>query len=78
MTPSDSLPPLGVLLLASEAMNPSSVTLLPSVEAAAKSPLVNAFKAPYDKTDAGVHLSVPITPVLIVCHTFNVNYENGE
>jgi hypothetical protein len=77
-TPSDPLSPLGVLLLASEAITPSPVTLLPSVEAAAESPLVNAFKAPCYKTDASVHLSVSITPVSIVHHTFNVNYENVE
>ncbi len=48
-TPRDPLPPIGVLLLATEAINPSTVTLLPTVEAAAESLLINDFKAPYDK-----------------------------
>jgi hypothetical protein len=77
-TPSDPLPPLGVLLLATEASNASPVTLLPIVEAAAESPLVNAFKAPYDTTDDGVHLSIPVAPAPIVRHAFNLIYENGE
>ncbi len=72
------LPPLGVLLLATEVIDPSPVTLLPTVEATAESPLVNAFKALYDKTDDGVHLSIPVAPAPIVRHTFNVNYDNGE
>ena len=74
-TPNDPLPPLGVLLIPGEEGNPSPVTLFPSIEESApvESPNVNAFKAPYERTDDGVHLSIPVAPAAILTRTdFNL------
>ncbi len=57
------------------------VTLFPSTEGTAlvvDSPNVNAFKAPYEQTDEGVHVSIPVAPVVIPIRTdFNLNYDDG-
>jgi hypothetical protein len=79
-TPDDPLPPLGVLLIPGEAGNPSPVTLFPSTEeiVPVESPNMNAFKAPYELTNDGVHLSIPVAPAAIPIRTdFNLMYDDG-
>jgi hypothetical protein len=69
-----------VLLIPGELGNPSPLTLFPSIEEAVlvESPNVNAFKAPYERTDDGVHLSIPVAPATIPIHTdFNLVYDDG-
>jgi hypothetical protein len=69
-----------VLLISGADDTASPVTLFPSTEGTelAESPNVYAFKAPYEQTDEGVHLSIPVAPVAIPFHTdFNLNYDNG-
>ncbi len=53
-TPGNTIPPLSVLLVTNSSINPSPITMLQTrSEVTSESPLVNAFKAQYDKTDDG-------------------------
>ncbi len=58
------MPPIHVLLVANDDANPSPVTVLQSAESVVpeESPNVNAFQAPYQQTEDGVHLSIPVAP----------------
>ena len=63
-TPDDPLPPLCVLLIEGSDL----VVCLN----------VNAFKALYEQTDEGVHLSIPAAPAAKPIHTdFNFNCDDG-
>ncbi len=39
---------------------------------------MNAFKAPYDRTNNRVYLSIPVAPTQTVHDQFNLNYDHGE
>jgi hypothetical protein len=72
------MPPLGVLLV-EEDDNPSPMAHLPAIDAAEAvgSPNINAFKAPYDQTKTGVHLSIPVAPTPMHHNELNLDCYNG-
>ena len=77
---SGGLPPVGMVLIGGAAFNSSPVTMVPSLDkgSVTESPNVNAFKAPYEQTDEGVHLSIPAAPAAKPIHTdFNFNCDDG-
>ena len=77
---SGGLPPVGMVLIGGAAFNSSPVTMVPSLDkgSVTESPNVNAFKAPYEQTDEGVHLSIPVAPAAIPARTgFNLDYGDG-
>jgi len=77
---SGGLPPVGMVLIGGVAFNSSPVTMVPSLDKGSvmESPNVNAFKAPYEQTDEGVHLSIPVAPAAIPARTgFNLDYGDG-
>jgi hypothetical protein len=55
------MPPLGVIDTSATLSEPSPVTLPSSMaQRRAESPLVSAAKAPYEQTDQGICMNIPV------------------
>ena len=81
--------PFRDIYVSSNAINPSPITFTSTniegnyektttFENIAAKPLVNAASAPYQTTDDGVHISIPIPPASVQNYSnFNENYGDG-
>ncbi len=75
---SEDMPPLGVILTSVPLCKPSPVTLTSSAaQRTAESLLVSTAKAPYEQTEEGICISIPVPPAPVQRNDFNFNYEDG-
>jgi hypothetical protein len=74
-SPIESLAPCNVVLVTNNDANVSSVSVLPLADV--ESPHVNAFRAPYQQTEGGVHLSMPVAPAALPSRV-DMNIDNYD
>jgi len=77
-SPNEAAAPCGVVVVHDDA-NPSPDTALLSADGkeSADSPNVNAFRAAYQRTQDGIHLSIPVAPAALP-QRFDFNYDNYD
>jgi hypothetical protein len=78
-TPAQPMPPIH-LTVANDDAHPSPVTVLQSAGATVpeESPNVKAFRAPYQRTEDGVHRKIPVAPAPLPTHiAFNYDSDDG-
>jgi hypothetical protein len=77
-SPNEVAAPCGVIIVGDDAnSSPATMLLFPDARKSADSPNVNAFRAAYQQTEGGVHLSIPVAPAALP-QRVDVNYDNYD